>query len=243
MKAIILAAGRGSRMGDRTDNTPKCMTELWGRTLIEWQIKILRDSGINEIGVVVGYLADKIKLEQVHFFHNQRWENSNIVRSLLSSKDWLENDDCIIAYSDILYTPNTIRLLINNHDEISIPYKTNYRDLWEQRFINPLSDLETFKTSDHSILLEIGNPAVNLDEIEGQFMGLLKTTPSGFRKLSAVLNSLNSEALDQLDVTAMLAILLKYNIQVSTIPCDDFWIEVDSLQDIRLYESWEHGFK
>ena len=46
MKGIILAAGRGSRMGVLTDERPKCLTVLAGRTLLEWQIEAMRKAGI-----------------------------------------------------------------------------------------------------------------------------------------------------------------------------------------------------
>ena len=55
MKAIILAAGRGSRMKSLTDEQPKCLIELRGKTLLEWQLGALREAGIAEIGIVTGY--------------------------------------------------------------------------------------------------------------------------------------------------------------------------------------------
>ncbi len=239
MKAIILAAGRGSRMEDRTNSSPKCMTELWGRTLIDWQIDILRKASINGIGVVVGYKSEKVILNQVQFFNNQRWKETNILRSLLTARTWLENDDCIIAYSDILYTQNTVKKLMENKEEIAITYNKNFLELWNQRFEDPLIDLETFRTSDQSILLEIGNRVNNIEEIEGQFMGLLKISPSGFKKIAKVLDSLDTKTIDKLDMTGMLNMLLDFGVKVSTIPCDDFWIEVDNVRDIELYESWD----
>ncbi|PYK48280.1 MAG: nucleotidyl transferase, partial [Verrucomicrobia bacterium] len=60
MRALILAAGRGSRMGDLGDDRPKCLIELQGRPLIERQITALRRSGVEEIGVVRGYRAEMI---------------------------------------------------------------------------------------------------------------------------------------------------------------------------------------
>ena len=58
MRAIILAAGRGSRMGSLTSSLPKCRTIFKGKELIEWQMESLSKSGINEIAIVRGYLAD-----------------------------------------------------------------------------------------------------------------------------------------------------------------------------------------
>ena len=55
MKAIILAAGRGSRMGNLTDESPKCLVELRARPLLEWQLMAIREAGIDDIAIVNGY--------------------------------------------------------------------------------------------------------------------------------------------------------------------------------------------
>ena len=55
MKAIILAAGRGSRMKNLTSDKPKCLVKLHGKPLLEWQLESMYKSGISEIAVVTGY--------------------------------------------------------------------------------------------------------------------------------------------------------------------------------------------
>ena len=60
MKAVILAAGRGSRMGGRTEAKPKCLSVLAGKTLLDWQLEALRAAGIGDIGIVRGYLGETV---------------------------------------------------------------------------------------------------------------------------------------------------------------------------------------
>ncbi|MFZ9450262.1 MAG: NTP transferase domain-containing protein, partial [Alphaproteobacteria bacterium] len=60
MRAIILAAGRGSRMRQLTDERPKCLVPLRGRPLLEWQLEALRGAGIREIGIVTGYRREML---------------------------------------------------------------------------------------------------------------------------------------------------------------------------------------
>ena len=60
-KGIILAAGRGSRMGDLTLKLPKCRTIFKGKELLDWQIDGLSVSGLDEISIVRGYLAETFK--------------------------------------------------------------------------------------------------------------------------------------------------------------------------------------
>jgi len=57
MRGIILAAGRGSRMGAMTENQPKCFTELGGRSLLDWQLGAMRGSNIAQVAIVRGYLG------------------------------------------------------------------------------------------------------------------------------------------------------------------------------------------
>ena len=67
MKAIILAAGRGSRMGALTNNLPKCRTLLFNKELIEWQFLSLDNKAISEIGIVTGYLKETFNFNKSNF--------------------------------------------------------------------------------------------------------------------------------------------------------------------------------
>ena len=70
MKAIILAAGRGSRMNKLTQDRPKCLVELHGRSLLNIQINTLRDAGISDIGIVTGYKRELLTDRGLVEFHN-----------------------------------------------------------------------------------------------------------------------------------------------------------------------------
>lgn len=238
MKAIILAAGRGSRMESVTEDKPKCMTHIGGKPLINWQLDVLKNAGIEDISIVVGYKSEKIVLENVKYFKNNRWHSTSVISSLLNAREWLESEDCIILYSDILYTSNTIKMISNSKEDISITYNVNFFDLWSQRFKNPLEDLETFKVDNKYRVLEIGKRAEKIDDIQGQFMGIVKLSKKGFEKILNVLDKMDSEYVDKLDMTGLLSELLHLGIKIQGIPCNDFWIEMDNKNDMELYESW-----
>ena len=70
MKAIILAAGEGKRLRPLTNNTPKCMVNLFGKSLLQWQIETFRSCQIDDISVVTGYLNEMIKFENITYFEN-----------------------------------------------------------------------------------------------------------------------------------------------------------------------------
>src|SRR5580700_8119749 len=100
MRAVILAAGRGSRMGQFGDDRPKCLIELEGKPLIERQIAALRRGGADEIGVVRGYRAEMINVPGLSYFSNSRWAETNMVLSLAAAATWLRLGPVIVSYAD-----------------------------------------------------------------------------------------------------------------------------------------------
>ena len=117
MRAIILAAGRGSRMGGLTEDHPKCLTPFAGRTLLEWQLGALRAAGIRDIAIVRGYLAESLNPADCIWFENPEWARTNMVSTLACASQWLQRDDCIVSYSDIVYHPAILEQLIFNPGE------------------------------------------------------------------------------------------------------------------------------
>lgn len=243
MKAIILAAGRGSRMLNRTEDRPKCLVEFHGKSLLTWQRQALNGAGINDIGLITGYRAEMLVDRSTIQFHTPRWNQTNMVRSLMFAAPWLERYPCIISYSDIIYQPLATKALMESPAAIGVLYDINWRAQWQARFENPLDDAETFRISSSGFITEIGGKAHSLDEIEGQYMGLLRTTPDGWKAISAYLSSLSDEVIDALSMTALLNQYIQKQGVVSGIPYTGYWAEVDSERDLitqqgRLPQDW-----
>jgi L-glutamine-phosphate cytidylyltransferase len=240
MKAIILAAGRGSRMGSLTDNLPKCRTRFFGKELIEWQLDALTHEKINEKAIITGYLSNTFKFD-VQYFRNPDWAISNMVRTLTYAADWSKESTTIISYSDIVYSPLAIDLFVNSNEgtDISLLYDPDWRNLWELRFENPLDDAETF-THTNGILTGIGEKTDSIDKIQGQFMGLIKITPRGWILLQEYLNNLTIEEINKLDCTSLIKNLLKMGVQIGLTPIKDQWFELDSEEDLNLYLKHAH---
>ena len=235
MKGIILAAGRGKRMGTLTKNLPKCRTIFNGKELIQWQIDALKKAGINDIAIVRGYLANTFDFN-CKYFDNKRWAETNMVMSLLAAKEWLCNYDCISSYSDIIYSSNAVSRLINSSSDIAITYDPNWKTLWNLRFNDPLSDAETFKVR-NNILSEIGNRALSENEIEGQYMGLIKYSKKGWVLINNHLSRFSEHELYKMDMTTLLQSLIDAGIKVNAIPIKDNWYEIDSESDLKKYNS------
>ena len=236
MQAIILAAGRGSRMDKLTQEKPKCLVKLAGKSLLNWQVESLKTAGVSSVAAVCGYMADEIALEGLKKFINPRWNETNMVLSLVEGQSLLKAHTCIVSYSDIVYSPDAVRKLIFAEGDIVITYDKNWLELWSKRFEDPLSDAETFRVDENGVLLEIGNKAANVSEIKGQYMGLLKFTPKGWGRVESFLSGLTPEARDKMDMTSLLKGLIACNTVINTVPISDSWFEVDNANDLMIYE-------
>ncbi len=111
MRAIILAAGRGSRMGRLCAHQPKCLTILAGKSLLDWQLAALRAAGIQDLAVVRGYRLEKLTAPGLKYFDNRRWKETNMVSSLACADKWLSEETCIVSYADIVYHADIIKNL------------------------------------------------------------------------------------------------------------------------------------
>ena len=101
-------------MKSLTDERPKCLVELRGKPLLEWQLESLRAAGISDIAVVTGYKRELLAERGLSAFHNPRWAETNMVSSLACAESWLQGEPCIVSYSDIFYSPVAVQSLINS---------------------------------------------------------------------------------------------------------------------------------
>jgi choline kinase len=236
MRAVILAAGRGSRMGNAGDDRPKCLLELEGRRLIERQIAALRRGGAREIAVIRGYRADMIDFPGISYFINERWAETNMVMSLAAAAEWLREGPVIVSYADIFYRGELVRALAAAEGPLVISYDLDWSRLWTARFADPLADAETFRIDGAGRLLEIGGRTTRMEDIQGQYMGLLKFTPRAWAAAEAVTGALEPAVRDRLDMTGLLRRLLAAGeIPIQTLPTHGHWGEIDQPGDVSLY--------
>jgi choline kinase len=237
MKAIILAAGRGSRMLNLTENAPKCMVQFRGKSLLQWQVEALSSGGITEIGIVTGYKREALREFGLEEFYNARWSETNMVYSLQQANEWLCNSPCVVAYSDIFYTGAAVRLLLGSVAPLTITYDPYWLKLWQSRFENPLDDAETFRVNSSGDLLEIGGKPGSLQEVQGQYMGLLRFTPQAWQEALRVVHSLPESERNAIHMTATLQrIIDAQRVPIRAVPYDGEWFEFDSASDLSAAE-------
>jgi choline kinase len=224
-------------MRELTEEKPKCLVEVKGKTLLDWQLFALRDAGIQEIAIVTGYLREMLTCRGLVEFHNPRWAKTQMVSSLVCADEWLKIGPCIVSYSDIFYGAEAIKALIDSDSELAITYDPNWLTLWESRFTDPLVDAETFRLSPNGFLKEIGKKPKSVDEVEGQYMGLLRICPKSWSEILRILVEMSADGADRLHMTGMIQkVIMSGRVAVQAIPYSGEWGEIDSSDDLGLYQ-------
>jgi choline kinase len=237
MRAIILAAGRGTRMKELTDERPKCLVELRGKSLLDRQLEALQGAGIVQIAIVTGYRRELLIDRGLVEFHNARWSETNMVSSLACAHEWLQMEPCIVSYSDIFYRSSAVKSLMDSQASLAVTYDPNWLDLWTERFGDPLLDAETFLLNADNTLREIGKKPKSVEEVEGQYMGLLRFTPDGWSEVLRIRTELRPDECDQMHMTGTLQKVIEENrLAIEAIPYEHSWGEVDSAEDLMVYQ-------
>ena len=107
MRVIMIAAGRGSRLGSYTDTRPKCMVDVGGGSILDHQLAALRAHGLSDLHIVRGYLADKLVVPGATYHANDAWQDNNILHSLFKAESALEGP-LMTTYSDIVYDADVV---------------------------------------------------------------------------------------------------------------------------------------
>lgn len=231
-RAIILAAGRGSRLRSLTDERPKCLLEVGGTSILEWQIAALSAAGIKDIVIVRGYRGEMLVPYATRTVENADWATTNMVWSLMLAAEEIDRP-VIVSYSDIIYSTEIVRALAESTYDAAISYDLEWRSQWARRFEDPLSDAETFVVNDEQKILELGGKTDNIDEIMGQYMGLIRLTPSSLKWMKA---AMDEESMRRSDMTSLLNLLIKRGHSVYGVPGREGWCEVDSPEDAKVAE-------
>lgn len=223
-------------MGNLTQDRPKCMVELGGTPLLAYQMRALNAAGASEIAIVCGYMGDRIAEPGLHKITNERWQETNMVGSLVCGRAWIGDAPVIVSYTDIVYPAAHVHSLSACDADIALTFDTAWQELWTQRFGDPLIDSESFQTDQRGRLIDIGRKPDTLEDVRGQYMGLLKFSTEGWKAVCRHLDSLPASAVDALDMTTLLRQLIEHGQDIQTVPVAGNWGEVDEVSDLELYE-------
>jgi len=179
MKAIILAAGKATRLLPLTKETPQCLLKVGEKTILECQIKILNEEGIKDVIVVTGYLSDKVeefcKEKKIKYLFNPFYEVSGMAMTLWVAKEELKNG-FILIYSDILFDSEIINGLLKNKGDICLAIKKDGLRLEAEKVIE-----------EDGIIQKVSK--AKMDRENGEFIGVAKFSDIGAERLIKELNN------------------------------------------------------
>lgn len=255
MKVIILAAGQGTRLRPLTDNCPKCMVEVNGKSIIERQLDTMRSCGIkeNDITVVAGYCSDvlkeRLKDTGIQVIVNREFERTNMVCSLMCARGIMETeDDILVSYGDIIYGGNVLRKILDADGGISVVVDDGWYGYWSARCDNPLDDAETLMYDNEDYLTEIGQKTDDLEKVQSQYIGLMRFKGDGLKDMLDICDKAKERTAcgeklwrtergyDKMYMTDLLQGMIDEGCKLKAVHIQRGWYEVDDCEDLKLVE-------
>ena len=249
MKAIIIAAGMGTRMQHLTEDLPKCMLKFGGKTLLERQIEGLISCGVTNISVIKGYKKEKINYPGLKYYINDNYENNNILNSLFYAEEEMD-DEVIISYSDILYENQVVERLLESRKDISIVVDIEWREYYNNRKDHPIEEAENVIFDAENKVVEIGKILTKKHDVHGEFIGMMKLTKRATdifkknfhrsKKLFWGKPFVRAATFEKAYLTDMLQDLVLLGVDVHSVIIKRGWREIDTVED---YENALKGFQ
>ena len=241
-KAIIIAAGLGSRLKGYTEKLPKCMLNFGDKTLLERQLEAYRDCGINNISVVRGYKKEKINYKDLTYYQNDDYENNNILNSLFYAEEAL-NGNVVVAYSDILFEPAVVERLLESDADISIVVDIDWQLYYIDRKDHPVTEAEKVIFNANNEVLKIGKVLIDENDVYGEFIGMLKFSPRGAeifkshfhrsKKLYWDQPFQRAKTFQKAYITDMIQEIVDIGVKVHCVLIERGWKEIDTEEDYQ----------
>jgi phosphoenolpyruvate phosphomutase len=243
MKAIIVAAGVGSRLGDLTKNLPKPLLDVNGKSILEHQIELFHKFGIKDVIIIRGPHKEKFHFDNVRYIEDTDYQNHDLLGSLMMASKEM-NDDLIISYGDIIFDEKIMKKIISFDDDAGLVIDLN----WEKNYQNKskeLIDKVSVTRIQNNFIDKIGyKKNMNLDNnVElAEFIGIMKFS----KKVSQIFTKkffelethhtgkfYDSPSLTFGIITDMIEDLITDKIKFLPISIDGVWCEIDTVEDLQ----------
>lgn len=225
MQAIIMAAGKGSRLGSLTAGKPKSFVEIKGKKLIEYNLKLLEKYGVDEIIIVTGYQCEAFEelmrdMKNVKFVYNPFYEMVNVLGSFYMGMNML-NDDFIYLHADTICEPKIFEKLVRLESDVILP--VDYK----------ICDDEAMKVrSENGQVVQITKQMPN-ELADGEFIGMAAFKKKVIPALKEKTKQLMKEkAFTEYFESAIQRLIDEEKFDIRTVSTDGaFWAEVDFIED------------
>ena len=241
-RALIIAAGLGSRLKDHTENLPKCMLDFGGQTLLQRQLNAYKKNEINDISLIRGYKKEKINYKGIKYFENTDFKNNNILNSIFYAEKII-NGNIIISYSDILFEPSVVERLQNSDHDISVVVDIDWRGYYVGRKDHPISEAENVIFNSNNEVEKIGKINTGNEEVHGEFIGMIKLSSRGaeifkhhFHRLKKIYWNKpfqRAKIFQKAYLTDFIQELVDIGIKVHCVIIESGWKEIDTVEDYQ----------
>lgn len=248
MKAVILAAGQGTRLKKYTESLPKGMLVFDGKTIIERQIQTYHRCGIKDIIVVRGFAADKIIYRDVKYYENADYADTNMVMSLMAARREFD-DDIIVSYSDILFEEDMLRGIMENRENFVVAVDDNWQEYWQARYGKVDFDTESLTLDENDNIIELGMENPKLKDIDARYIGLLKFSQNGLKTIENIFErdyeiykdkpwKQSGKTIRKAYMTDLLQAVIESGNNVKAVKFRNGWIEFDTNEDYETAVKW-----
>ncbi len=162
-----------------TESLPKCLAiQLNGKSLLQIQIETLKNCGVSDVIVVLGYEGDKIRYPEIRYVWNHDYAHNNILASLMCAADELRGD-VIVSYSDIWYEEAVVRKLMRSDKDIALGVDEDWQESYKGRKEHPIQEAENVAFDSVYRVIKIGKIGDLGVDVHGEFIGMMKLTGRG----------------------------------------------------------------
>lgn len=253
MKAILIAAGRGKRLGRHTDELPKCLVPVGARSILGWVMRAFTAAGVDELVIIRGYRGDVLEAGaraaappglRLRFVDNPEWETNNILLSLACARAELDGP-CLLSYSDIIFTPAVARAAVAGTGPFDLVIDADFADIYVGRTEHPLEEGEVSDLDAAGRVARVGKKALPPAEAHGEFIGLMKVDAEGARLMGAAIDDVvaryegrqhepyqRAARMRNAYLTDLLQELIDRGVPMNPVTIHGQWREIDTGQDL-----------
>tara|TARA_B100000902_G_scaffold396211_1_gene456638 strand:- start:126 stop:1262 length:1137 start_codon:yes stop_codon:yes gene_type:complete len=241
-KALIIAAGLGSRLKGHTKNLPKCMLDFGGKTLLQRQLDSYKKCGIQDISLIKGYKKEKINYKGIKYFENTDYKNNNILNSIFYAEKII-NGNIIISYSDILFDSSVVQRTLDSAHDISVVVDIDWRGYYVGRKDHPISEAENVIFNSNNEVEKIGKINTGKEEVHGEFIGMIKLSNRGteifkehFQRIKKIYWNKpfqRAKIFQKAYLTDFIQELVDIGIKVHCVIIESGWKEIDTVEDYK----------
>jgi L-glutamine-phosphate cytidylyltransferase len=249
MRAIVIGAGRGSRLGPETNEIPKTLVPVMGRPMLEWILDALGEAGFarRDVIFVSGYREEVVRerYPELTFVPNRDWQNNNILLSLLCAREHLR-DGFVSTYADIVYDGAIAAAVARSPHDIVLGCDTAWRRRYVSRSQHPESDAEKMRC-EGSRVVQLSRTLPS-DEVQGEFIGVMKLSAAGVQGFLEAFDEAQSRHQGQLFregrsfERAYLIDLLEHMLERGAVMHREntpgAYMEIDTLEDLGHAAQW-----